>query len=63
MRFQKLTPLLALALAACGGADARPTPGVSGDTISIGLIVPLSDAVAVIGACQCRRECRPTLTR
>lgn len=43
------TPLLALMLAACGGGDARPTPGVSGDTITIGVIVPLSDAVAVIG--------------
>ena len=40
---------LAVALAACAGADARPTPGVSGDTITVGVIVPLSDAVAVIG--------------
>jgi ABC-type branched-subunit amino acid transport system substrate-binding protein len=37
------------ASAACGGAEARPTPGVVGDTISVGVIVPLSDAVAVIG--------------
>ncbi len=44
------TPFLAMALAACAGADARPTPGVSGDTITVGIIAPLSDAVAVIGA-------------
>ncbi len=39
-------------LTACGGGEgdgARPTPGVSGDTITVGAIVPLSDAVAVIG--------------
>lgn len=35
-------------LSACGEA-AKPTPGVSGDTITIGVIAPLSDAVAVIG--------------
>ncbi len=34
---------------ACGGERAQPTPGVSGDTITIGAIVPLSDAVAAIG--------------
>lgn len=44
------TPLLAVALVACAGTDARPTPGVSGDTITVGIIAPLSDAVAVIGA-------------
>lgn len=37
------------ASAACGGAEARPTPGVVGDTITVGAILPLSDAVAVIG--------------
>lgn len=39
---------VALTVAACG-SDARPTPGVVGDTISVGVIAPLSDAVAVIG--------------
>ena len=44
------TALAALvAVAACGGEAKRPTPGVSGDTITIGAIAPLSDAVAVIG--------------
>ncbi len=40
-----------IALSACGGGDdaAAPTPGVSGDTIFIGALTPLSDAVAVIG--------------
>lgn len=34
----------------CGGAEAgRPTPGVAGDTITVGALSPLSDAVAVIG--------------
>jgi ABC-type branched-subunit amino acid transport system substrate-binding protein len=48
-------PLLALALplmlSACGGegGGAAATPGVSGDTISLGALTPLSDAVAVIG--------------
>jgi ABC-type branched-subunit amino acid transport system substrate-binding protein len=39
-----------LLAAACGGA-ARETgpPGVAGDTIAIGALTPLSDAVAVIG--------------
>jgi len=51
--------LLALALgAACGGgekqaeggtAGAAPTPGVANDTITVGALVPLSDAVALIG--------------
>jgi ABC-type branched-subunit amino acid transport system substrate-binding protein len=36
------------ALSACGDA-AKPTPGVVGDTITVGIIAPLSDAVAVIG--------------
>ena len=38
-------------LAACGGGGEQsvPTPGVSGDTIYIGALTPLSDAVAVIG--------------
>lgn len=48
-KLARWTPLLAFALAACAGADARPTPGVSGDTITVGIVVPLSDAVAVIG--------------
>lgn len=37
---------------ACGGAGgeaSRPTPGVSGDTITVGALSPLSDAVAVLG--------------
>lgn len=38
------------AAVACGGdGRAAPTPGVSGDTITLGAIAPLSDAVAVIG--------------
>jgi ABC-type branched-subunit amino acid transport system substrate-binding protein len=48
-----LAPALALALflAACGGKEATTasTPGVSGDTIYIGALTPLSDPVAVIG--------------
>lgn len=46
------TGVLVLALASCGGAGGDPavrTPGVSGDTIYIGALTPLSDAVAVIG--------------
>ena len=38
-----------VAVTACGDGGARPTPGVSGDTITVGAILPLSDAVAVIG--------------
>ena len=41
-----------LLLGACGGSagdTAARTPGVSGDTIFIGALTPLSDAVAVIG--------------
>ncbi len=44
--------LAGLLLSACGGSadeTAVRTPGVSGDTIYIGALVPLSDAVAVIG--------------
>lgn len=43
--------LALLAAAACGGGgeSAAHTPGVSGDTIYVGAITPLSDAVAVIG--------------
>ena len=37
------------AASACGDGASRATPGVSGDTITIGAIAPLSDAVAVIG--------------
>lgn len=41
---------LSVLLAACGGGEgARPSPGVTGDTIAIGALTPLSDAVAVIG--------------
>lgn len=39
----------AAVLVACGGEGARPTPGVVGDTITIGALAPLSDAVAVVG--------------
>ncbi len=51
---RNLIALLVLGLplvgAACaGGADAPSTPGVVGDTIFVGVITPLSDAVAVIG--------------
>ncbi len=45
-------PAVVLAVtAACGGSGdaATPAPGVSGDTIYVGALVPLSDAVAVIG--------------
>jgi ABC-type branched-subunit amino acid transport system substrate-binding protein len=43
---------LTMAVTACGGSggdQAARTPGVSGDTIYIGALAPLSDAVAVIG--------------
>ena len=43
---------IGVAIGACGGkaADtAKRTPGVSGDTIYLGALTPLSDAVAVIG--------------
>jgi ABC-type branched-subunit amino acid transport system substrate-binding protein len=51
IREAAVTPLaLACALAACSGGDQRAsTPGVQGDTITVGALVPLSDAVAVIG--------------
>lgn len=45
------TGLLAV-LAACGGdggTGAGRTPGISGDTIYLGALTPLSDAVAVVG--------------
>lgn len=44
-----------LALVACGGADSKgggalsAAPGFDGDTISVGVLTPMSDAVAVIG--------------
>jgi ABC-type branched-subunit amino acid transport system substrate-binding protein len=41
--------ILLCALACGGAADTARTPGVSGDTIFIGALTPLSDAVAVIG--------------
>jgi ABC-type branched-subunit amino acid transport system substrate-binding protein len=47
--FRPLLLAAAIAVTACGG-DKRPTPGVVGDTIAVGVIAPLSDAVAVIGA-------------
>jgi ABC-type branched-subunit amino acid transport system substrate-binding protein len=37
------------ALAGCGDGTAATTPGVSGDTITVGVIASQSDAVAVIG--------------
>ena len=41
--------IIALSIA-CGSAEvSRPTPGVSGDTITVGALSPLSDAVAVLG--------------
>lgn len=45
------TSLAVAHLAACGGggSEVASTPGVSGDTIYVGALVPLSDAVAVIG--------------
>jgi ABC-type branched-subunit amino acid transport system substrate-binding protein len=41
--------LLPIGLAACGGGGPAGPPGVVGDTIVIGALTPLSDAVAVIG--------------
>ncbi|MEQ1691188.1 MAG: hypothetical protein ABMA00_07885 [Gemmatimonas sp.] len=46
------TCVMALAVGGCGGkgdTTTARTPGVSGDTIYLGALVPLSDAVAVIG--------------
>ncbi len=43
---------IGVTLGACSrtaGDDAKRTPGVSGDTIYLGALTPLSDAVAVIG--------------
>lgn len=52
-RWAAWLPAAALLAAACGGAGGdggrRPVPGMSGDTITVGAIAPLSDAVAVIG--------------
>jgi ABC-type branched-subunit amino acid transport system substrate-binding protein len=47
-----LGTVLGMAAGCSGGAGtgAGAAPGVSGDTISIGMLTPLSDAVAVIGA-------------
>lgn len=44
-------PGLLVLIGGCGGAAeaSRPTPGVSGDTITVGALSPLSDAVAVLG--------------
>ena len=46
-----VSSLTVCALVACAGGveQEAPTPGVSGDTIFIGALTPLSDAVAVIG--------------
>lgn len=41
--------LFASLVMACGGEGSRPTPGIEGDTITVGALSPLSDAVAVIG--------------
>lgn len=41
--------LVTLAAGACGGEGAPVVPGVAGDTISVGALSPMSDAVAVIG--------------
>ena len=50
-RLVSLITLGALAAVACGGgaAGTAATPGVSGDTITVGVLTPLSDPVAVIG--------------
>ena len=54
-RYARSAYTVALAtLAACGGTEgaadgAASTPGVRGDTITVAAIMPLSDAVAVIG--------------
>ena len=41
---------LLLLLPACAGRDEeRSTPGFSGDTITVGVLTPLGDEVAVIG--------------
>lgn len=50
MRYNSLGMVaMMVAFSACGDNTARATPGVSGDTITVGAILPLSDAVAVIG--------------
>ena len=50
-RLASLIALGALVTVACGGgaAGTAATPGVSGDTITVGALTPLSDPVAVIG--------------
>jgi ABC-type branched-subunit amino acid transport system substrate-binding protein len=50
-RLASLITLGALVTIACGGgaAGTAATPGVSGDTITVGALTPLSDPVAVIG--------------
>jgi ABC-type branched-subunit amino acid transport system substrate-binding protein len=50
-RLVSLITLGALAVVACGGgaAGTAAIPGVSGDTITVGALTPLSDPVAVIG--------------
>ncbi|MBK9980501.1 MAG: ABC transporter substrate-binding protein [Gemmatimonadetes bacterium] len=56
-RARRTVVALSLALgAACGGGEKQgeaaasaPTPGVANDTITVGTLVPLSDAVALIG--------------
>lgn len=49
MRRAVATLLVMHSVVACGGAGSRPLPGVSGDTLSVGSLAPLSDAVAVLG--------------
>lgn len=52
MRYFTGVGAVTAALAACGGGGgetAARTPGISGDTIYVGALTPLSDAVAVIG--------------
>ena len=39
-----------LLTAACGGGEEPATPGFSGDTITLGVLTPLGDEIAVIGA-------------
>lgn len=49
MARSQASALVMFALVACGGAAERPMAGVSGDTLSVGSLAPLSDAVAVLG--------------
>lgn len=48
MRHALAAAVVVLVLGACGGGE-RPVPGMSGDTLSVGSLAPLSDAVAVLG--------------